>query len=78
MVRHIDTVYIQNSDQLKGVPGGLIAPRDALNSLNTSALPTPSFPSPGLPSTGFSKFKRTTSSGLSSGAGVALARRGND
>ncbi|KAG8855655.1 hypothetical protein FRB91_001888 [Serendipita sp. 411] len=62
-----------------GVPGGLISARDHFNAFTQSSnLPSPSFPSPGFPSTGFTSFKRATSTGLNSGAGVALARRGDD
>ncbi|KAG8869179.1 hypothetical protein FRC20_002006 [Serendipita sp. 405] len=62
-----------------GVPGGLISARDHFNAFTQSSnLLSPSFPSPGFPSTGFTSFKRATSTGLNSGAGVALARRGDD
>lgn len=55
---------------VKGVPGGFVAPETFPS--------TPTFPSTGFPSTGFGGFKRSTSGGLTSGAGVALARRGDD
>lgn len=65
-----------------GVPGGLFDGKDHASAINKPGFLSPSlsssgFPSAGLPSTGFSNFKRAPS-GLSGGAGVALARRGNE